>query len=92
MGGDLLEASHEVSVTPAVSASAADLMGELAGLVSLAPELVLAELRPFVAGLRARRRTCSNRSCRLPFIQKQRHRRARAFHSDACRKAAHRGE
>ena len=61
---------------------------ELDSLLGLNAGLVVAELRPTLESLRARRRVCDH--CGLPFLQKQRHKRRRAFHSAACRVAANR--
>lgn len=61
----------------------ASLLAQLAGLAALAPELVESEVRPLVADLAARQRTCAR--CGEIFLGKSLARRGRFFCSDACR-------
>lgn len=61
----------------------AEMLRDLQRLGLLDPALVSSEVRPLVDVLRDRERTCAG--CGIQYLQKQRHRRARNFHSDDCR-------
>jgi hypothetical protein len=72
-----------VTKVPALGPDAARLLTELGRLMSIAPELVASEVRPLVDSLQARERICDG--CGTQYVQRQRHRRARNFHSTECR-------
>jgi hypothetical protein len=61
----------------------AGLLREMQRLGALDPALVLSEVRPLVQRLRERERTCDG--CGVQYLQRQRHRRERNFHSASCR-------